>query len=117
MCKRGNFPFSNLKSKSTQVDNLLQDAEEIETGIAEKSSWDQANSRQKLGLVWRNRKKISQIIKDYFHLPFFLLIILCCKPFVLESDRKGREDFLNILLAEFYTMGYLFRISETIHQL
>jgi hypothetical protein len=29
-----------------------------------------------LGLVWRNRKKISQIIKDYFHLPFFLLIIL-----------------------------------------
>ncbi len=31
---------------------------------------------QKLGLVWRNRKKISQIIKDYFCLPFFLLIIL-----------------------------------------
>ncbi len=29
------------------------------------------------GLVWRNRKKTSQIIKDYFHLPFFLLIILC----------------------------------------
>ncbi len=28
------------------------------------------------GLVWRNRKKISQINKDYFHLPFFLLIIL-----------------------------------------
>jgi hypothetical protein len=28
------------------------------------------------GLVWKNRKKISQIIKDYFHLPFFLLIIL-----------------------------------------
>ncbi len=33
---------------------------------------------KKLGLVWRNRKKISQIIKDYFYLPFFLLIILCC---------------------------------------
>jgi hypothetical protein len=32
------------------------------------------------GLVWRNRKKISQIIKDYFRLPFFLLIILCCTP-------------------------------------
>jgi hypothetical protein len=30
-------------------------------------------------MVWfgKNRKKISQIIKDYFHLPFFLLIILC----------------------------------------
>jgi hypothetical protein len=31
---------------------------------------------RKLGLVWRNRKKISQIIKDYFYLPFFLLFIL-----------------------------------------
>jgi hypothetical protein len=44
--------------------------------MAEQSSWYQANIRQKLGLVWRNRKKISQIIKDYFYLPFFLLIIL-----------------------------------------
>jgi hypothetical protein len=49
---------------------------EIETEMAEKSSWDQANIRKKLGLVWRNRKKINQIIKDYFYLPFFLLIIL-----------------------------------------
>jgi hypothetical protein len=37
------------------------------------------------GLVWRNRKKISQIIKDYFHLPFFLLIILCCLPMQLTD--------------------------------
>ncbi len=36
----------------------------------------QANRPQKLGLVWRNIKKISQIIKDYFCLLFFLLIIL-----------------------------------------
>ncbi len=47
--------------------------------MAEKSSRDQANIRQKLGLVWRNGKKISQIIKDYFYLPFFLIIILCWK--------------------------------------
>jgi hypothetical protein len=40
--------------------------------VAEKSSWDQTN----IGLIWRNRKKISQIIKDYFNIPFFLLIIL-----------------------------------------
>jgi hypothetical protein len=33
--------------------------------MAEKSSWDQANILQKLGLVWRNRKTISQIIKEY----------------------------------------------------
>jgi hypothetical protein len=47
--------------------------------MAEKSSRDQANRQQKLGVVWRNRKKISQIIKDYFCLPFFLLIILWLK--------------------------------------
>jgi hypothetical protein len=40
------------------------------------SSWDQANRGGKLGLVWRNRKKISQIINDYLYLLFFLLIIL-----------------------------------------
>jgi hypothetical protein len=55
---------------------LKKETAEIETGMAGNSSWDQANRRQKLGLVWRIRKKISQIIKDYFHLPFFLLIIL-----------------------------------------
>jgi hypothetical protein len=49
---------------------------EIETRMAGNSSWDQANGRQKLGLVWRIREKIRQIIKDYFQLPFFLLIIL-----------------------------------------
>jgi hypothetical protein len=53
----------------------LFETAEIETGIVEKSIWDQANIRQKLGLVWRNRKKISQIDKDYFYLPFFLSIL------------------------------------------
>jgi hypothetical protein len=55
---------------------LKQDTAETETDVAEKSSWDQANRGEKLGLVWRNRKKISQIINDYLCLPFFLLIIL-----------------------------------------
>ncbi len=59
-----------------QVCLPVKETAEIDTGLAEKSSWDQANIRQKLGLVWRNRKKSSQIIKDYFYLPFFLLIIL-----------------------------------------
>jgi hypothetical protein len=60
---------------------LKQETAESETGMAEKSRWDQANSRQKPGLVWRNRKKISQITKDYFYLPFFLLIIFCSRFF------------------------------------
>jgi hypothetical protein len=60
----------------------VKETAEIETGMEEKSSWDQANIQQKLGLVWRNRKKISQIIKDYFYFPFFLLIILCIHTFI-----------------------------------
>ncbi len=68
-----------------QVCLLVKRTAEIKTEIAEKSSWDQANIQQKLDLVWRNRKQISQIIKDYFYLPFFLLIILwlvltCASP-------------------------------------
>jgi hypothetical protein len=53
-----------------------KDTAETETEVAEKSSWDQANKGEKLGLFWRNRKKISQISNDYLCLPFFLLIIL-----------------------------------------
>ncbi len=43
-----------------QVYLLVKETAEIETETAEKSSWDQANRRQKLCLVWGNRKKISQ---------------------------------------------------------
>jgi hypothetical protein len=59
-----------------RLQKLKQEAAENETGMADKSRLDQANRRQKPGLVWRKGKKISQIIKDYFYLPFFLLIIL-----------------------------------------
>jgi hypothetical protein len=72
----------------------VKETTEIEKGMAEKSSWDQANIRQKLGLVWRNRKKISQIIKDYLYIPFFLLIILC---FHL-SRREGRDSSSIVVL-------------------
>jgi hypothetical protein len=61
------------------------------------SSWDQASRGEKLGLVWRNRKKISQIINDYLYLPFFLLIILWIRaawdePWVDWSGIQSRED-------------------------
>jgi hypothetical protein len=54
------------------------------------SSRDQANRGEKLGLVWRIRKKISQIINDYIYLPFFLLIILCLK--LLRSPRIDSKE-------------------------
>ncbi len=33
----------------------------MESEVAEKCSWDQENREEKLGLVWRNRKKTSKI--------------------------------------------------------
>jgi hypothetical protein len=71
-----------------QVCLPVKETAEIETGMAKKSSWDQANIWQKLGLVWINRKKISQIIKDYFYLPFFLLNISW-------ADRLQKEVYVN----------------------
>jgi hypothetical protein len=59
----------------------FKDTAETESEVAEKSNWDQANRGEKLGLVWRNRKKISQIINDYLYLPFFLLVIFCSALF------------------------------------
>ncbi len=58
------------------VRSLLKDTAETESEVAEKSSWDPAKRREQLGLVWRHRKKSSQINNDYPYLPFFLLIIL-----------------------------------------
>jgi hypothetical protein len=63
MCQRGNCPFSQ--------------------------PWAQANRRQKLGLVCRNRKKISQIINAYPYLPFFLLLILWVR---LRETVEGRGE-------------------------
>ncbi len=45
----------------------------------------QGQGKDSKNLVWRNRKKISQIIKDYFYLPFFLLIILWPIPTIVNS--------------------------------
>jgi hypothetical protein len=72
--------------------------------MAEKSSGDQANIQQKLGLVWRNRKKISQLIKDYFFLPFFLLIIfwtITAKRYSLAVfEQQGATHVLATSLQE-----------------
>ncbi len=68
--------LATLKSKKVLDDSLPKDIAEIETGIAENSSPRTKQTDGKNLVWWRNRKKISQIIKDYFYLPFFLLIIL-----------------------------------------
>ncbi len=79
-----------------QVCRPVKETVEIEIGMAEKSSLDQANILQKLGLVWRNRKKSSQIIKAYFYLPFLLLVILWIQRNFYFSllNSLGRKSYL-----------------------
>jgi hypothetical protein len=62
------FPFLYIlnylqSSLTVYILPCLSAVERDRTGMAEMSSWDQANIWQKLGLVWRNRKNISQIIE------------------------------------------------------
>jgi hypothetical protein len=45
---------------------FLKDTAETESEVAEKSSLEYAIRGQKFGLVWKNRKKISQIINVYY---------------------------------------------------
>jgi hypothetical protein len=57
--------LATLKSNNSLKVNSLKDTAETESEVAEKSSWDQANRGGKLGLAWRNRKKISQTTFTY----------------------------------------------------
>jgi hypothetical protein len=76
-----NCPFSNLK-KVYKLTAFLQTLQRLKQEWQKSPASDQANRRQKLDLVWGNRKKISQIINAYLYIPGFLLIILClsCTP-------------------------------------
>jgi hypothetical protein len=101
-----------------QISLLVKETAEIETGLAEKSSWDQANIWQKLGLVWRNGKKISQIIKDNFYLPFFLLIILWRKLSIEfpSSTPGGKMQNFPRFLPQYFLLrdSFLFSVEENV---
>ncbi len=66
--------LATLKSKNIKVVNLLQETAEIKAGLAEKSSWDQANRWQ--NIIWFGEIE-RKLAKDYLYLPFFLSIMLC----------------------------------------
>ncbi len=83
------------------------------------SSWDQADRGEKLDLVWRNRKKISQIIDDYLFLLFFLLIILWLWLNWVEHEMymDQTEQFFQLQIFEFFRqfLGTFFASSTSIH--
>ncbi len=74
MCQRGDH-LATLKSKKYKSIAFIKTLQRL------KQEWQKSPAlglikRQKLGFVWKNRKKIGQIINVYLYLPFFLLIIL-----------------------------------------
>jgi hypothetical protein len=52
---------------------FLQALQRFEQKVAEKASWDPANRGQKLGLIWKTKRKSVQIISDDHCFPFCLL--------------------------------------------
>ncbi len=66
------------------------------------------------GMVWRNRKKISQIIKDYFHLPFFLLFILWVPVFLKAMQNAKVSNVVVTFVTRFYNI-YKIVGQETRH--
>ncbi len=63
-----------------QVCLLVKETAEVETGMEEKFRWDQANIRQKLGLVWRNGRKLAKLSKTTFTYRLPLKYFMLC-PF------------------------------------
>jgi hypothetical protein len=65
-----------------------------------KQEWQKspAGTKQTDGknLVWFGEieRKISQIIKDYFYLPFFLLIILCVFDSLSKTQKMQMGNFV-----------------------
>ncbi len=58
--------LKNSRSTQIQQSNKSNTAK-AESEVAEMSRWDQANRGENLGLVWRNRKKTSQLF--YANIP------------------------------------------------
>jgi hypothetical protein len=71
---------------------------EILTDVAENASWDPANSGQKHGLVWENRKKLRKLTMTTFTCcsPFYLFYVPCGPstppPLSLVSKETGHRD-------------------------
>jgi hypothetical protein len=72
--------------------------------MGEKSSLGPGKQTQKLGLVWRNMNKISQIINAYLYLPFFLLIILCIQAIKTTSISRTLTAISNAVRSECFIL-------------
>ncbi len=67
--------LATLKSKKYKMITFLKTLQRLKQEWHKSLALGPGKQTVKLGLVWRNRKKISQIINAYLYLPFFLLIV------------------------------------------
>jgi hypothetical protein len=76
-----------------QVCLPVKETAEFETGMAEKSSWDQANIRQKLGLVGEIERKLAKLSKTTLLTvlpPNYFIILPDTVPLVGEAEGETR---------------------------
>jgi hypothetical protein len=84
--REGTDHLASLKSKKVyKMIAFLQTLQRLKQEWQKSPALGPGKQTAKLGLVWRNRKKISQIINAYLYLPFFLLII---SYYLLRERRK-----------------------------
>ncbi len=100
--------FSNLKIQ--KVHKLIAFLKTLQND-RKVQPCDQANRWQKLGLVWRNRKKISQIINAYLYLPILPLnyfILRCLKPFRVRffSGSAGHLFGMKLCRLKWVLVGF-----------
>jgi hypothetical protein len=60
--------------------------------MTEKSSPDQANRLQKLGLFGEIERKFAKLVNAYLYLPFFLLIIITSNGNDIETKAECSFD-------------------------
>jgi hypothetical protein len=77
MCQRGNCPFSNLKiSKIYKLIAFLKTLQRLKQEWQKSLALEPGKQMAKLGLFWRNRKKVSQISNAYLCLPLLTVLPL-----------------------------------------
>jgi hypothetical protein len=79
---------ATLKYKIYKLMAFLKTLKKLKQEWQKSPALGPGKQTEKLGLVWRNRKKISQIINAYLYLPFFILIIYAMSKGFVTANLK-----------------------------
>jgi hypothetical protein len=91
--------LATLKSKKIyKLIAFLKTLQRLEQELQVSPALDQANRGQKLGLVWRNRKKFSQMINAYLYITFLIILWIWTTDSDLEAYTKQERIFKSWML-------------------